>query len=186
MCFSNLVVISPKAPSAHGSSLKAQCYHNRAIQSWPTYTRSQLLEIRTKLKHDTRYCTVPFTSINQVRKFKINKHPSKLELSRAQIKQKGSQHNNLITIEPKSKDIIVSQYVRIATVNTRSIKNKVDLVLENNELENLDFLAITETWLADTDEDRAWIATSQLDSELYSFHTHNRLEKRGVRTRITA
>ena len=179
MCFSNLVVISPKAPSALGSSLKAQCYHNRATQSWPTYTRSQLLEIRTKLKHDTRYCTIPFTTINQVREFKLNKRPSKLELRRAQIKQKGSHHNNLITIEPKSKDKIVSQYVRIATVNTRSIKNKVDLVLENSELENLDFLAITETWLADTDEDRAWIATSQLESDQYSFHTHNRLEKKG-------
>ena len=181
MCFSNLVVISLKdqAPSAHRSSLKAQCCHNGATHGWPIYTRSQLLEIRSKLKHDTRYCTIPFATINQVRKFKINKHPSKLELHHAQIKQKSSQHNNRIAIETKSKDKIVSQYVRIATVNTCSIKNKVDLVLENSELENLDFLAITETWLADTDEDRAWIATSQLESGMYSFHMHNRLGKRG-------
>ena len=52
---------------------------------------------------------------------------------------------------------MVSQHIRIATINTRSIKNKVELVphLENSELQNLDFLAITETWLKDTDEDRA-------------------------------
>ena len=50
---------------------------------------------------------------------------------------------------------MVSQHIRIATINTRSIKNKVELVLENSELQNLDFPAITETWLKDTDEDRA-------------------------------
>ena len=30
-------------------------------------------------------------------------------------------------------------------VNTRPMKNKIELVLENSELENLDILAITET-----------------------------------------
>lgn len=76
-------------------------------------------------------------------------------------------------MEIKSKKKTISQCIRIAKVNTQSIKNKVQLVLENSELENLDFLAITETWLTDTDEDRAWIATSQLDSDKHSFQTHN-------------
>ena len=64
---------------------------------------------------------------------------------------------------------MVSQHIRITTINTRSIKNKVELVLENSELQNLDFLAITETWLKDTNEDRAWISSSQLESDKLSF-----------------
>ena len=39
-------------------------------------------------------------------------------------------------------------------VNTRSIKNKVELVIENSELENVDILAITETWLSNTAQDQ--------------------------------
>ena len=181
MCFSNLVVISPRDhdSSAHRPTLKAQCIHGDTIGPWPTYTRQQLLEIRNMVKQNTRYCTIPFETINLVRKYKINKCPSRLECSWAQIRQSGSQQNNLVNIEIKARGITVSQHIRIATVNTRSIKNKVDLVLENSELENLDFLAITETWLNDTDEHRAWIMTSQLESEKYSFHTHNRLGKRG-------
>ena len=74
---------------------------------------------------------------------------------------------------------MVSQYIRIATVNTGSIKNKVELVLENSELQNLDFLAITETCLKDTNEDRAWISSSQLEIDKLSFQTHNRQNRRG-------
>ena len=74
---------------------------------------------------------------------------------------------------------MVSQHIRIATINTRSIKNKVELVLENSELQNLDFLAITEIWLKDTDEDRTWISSSQLESDKLSFQTLNRQNKRG-------
>ena len=41
-------------------------------------------------------------------------------------------------------------------------------------------LAITETWLKDTDEDRAWIASSQLESDkLIPDQAHNRQNKRG-------
>ena len=160
MCFSNLVVISPKSQlcptsSALGSPHKAQSIQGSTIARWPTYTRQQLLAIQNMVKLDNRYSRIPFKTINLVRKLKINKCPSKLDKECPIIKQTKIQAKNLVNIEIKPTDKIVSQHIRIATVNTRSIKNKIELVLENSELQNLDFLAITETWLKDTDEDRA-------------------------------
>ena len=84
MCFSNLVVISPNSQlqlvpttSALGSPLKAQYIQEDTIARWPTYTRQQLLDIKNIVKLDNRYSRIPFETINLVRKFKINKHPSK-------------------------------------------------------------------------------------------------------------
>ena len=48
-------------------------------------------------------------------------------------------------------------------------------MLKNCALENLDFLAITETWLTDTDKHIAWIVTNQLEGDKHSFQTHNQL-----------
>ena len=182
MCFSNLVIISPnlvQASSATGSPHKAQYNQEDKIERRPTYTRQQLLDIKNLVKQDNRYSKIPFETINLVRKYKINKRPSKLDRERPTIKQTKIQPSNLVNIEIREDSKLVSNHIRIATVNTRSIKNKVELVLENSNLQNLDFLAVTETWLRDTDDDRAWIETSQLESEELSFQTHNRQNKRG-------
>ena len=151
MCFSSLVVISPNSQlcptsSALGSPHKAQCIQGSTIARWPTYTRQQLLSIQNMVKQDNRYSRIPFETINLVRKFKINKHPSKLDKECPIIKETKIQTKNIVNIEIKPNNKVVIQHVRIATINTRSIKNKVELVLENSELHNLDFLAITETW----------------------------------------
>ena len=188
MCFSNLVIISPNSQpqpqlvptsSAIGSPHKAQYNQENTIARQPTYTRQQLLDIKNIVKLDNRYSRIPFDTINLVRKFKINKRPSKLDGECPTIKQTRIQPSNLVNIELKEDSKLVSQHIRIATVNTRSIKNKVELVLENSHLQNLDFLAVTETWLKDTDEDRAWIESSQLESEELSFQMHNRQNRRG-------
>ena len=47
-------------------------------------------------------------------------------------------------------------------------------MLESSELESIDILAITETWLTDSQEDQAWVQTSGLQDEEHSFHTQNR------------
>ena len=177
MCFSNLVVISPnsQATSTPGSPHKAN-----TIAWQPTYTRQQLIDMGNIVKLDNRYSKIPFETINMVRKFKINKHPSKLEYKQAPIKQTKVNSKNLINIQTsKENTTIKTPYIRTGMVNTRSIKNKVELVLENSILENLDILAITETWLKNNNEDQAWIATSGLDNDNYTFHTHSRIHRRG-------
>ena len=81
MCFSNLVIISPnlvQASSATGSPHKAQYNQEDTIERRPTYTRQQLLDIKDLVKLDNRYSKIPFETINLVRKYKINKRPSKL------------------------------------------------------------------------------------------------------------
>ena len=129
MCFSNLVVISPNSQlcpttSALGSPHKAQCIQciqGSTIARRPTYTRQQLLDIQNIVKLDNRYSRIPFETINLVRKFKINKCPSKLDKECPIIKQTKIQAKNLVNIEIKVDSKVVSQHVRIATVNTRSI-----------------------------------------------------------------
>ena len=146
MCFSNLVVILPKlcsAPSAGRSPTYKASATIGTIGACPTYTRDQLMHI----KLDTWYSKISFRTIQLVRKLKINKHPSKLELGCNQIKQYRSNTKNLVKIDIINNDKITRNNLRIAMVNTRSLKNKIELVLENSELENLDILAITETWL---------------------------------------
>ena len=110
MCFSNLVVISPNSQlvpttSALGSPLKAHCIQGNqgdTIGRQPTYTRQQLLDIRNIVKLDNRYSRIPFETINLVRKFKINKCPSKLDRECPIIKQTKFQANNLVNIEIKA------------------------------------------------------------------------------------
>ena len=104
MCFSNLVVISPNSQlcpttSALGSPDKAQCIQGNTIARWPTYTRQQLLDIKNIAKLDNRYSRIPFETINIVRKFKINKCPSKLDKEHQTIKQTKIQAKNLVNIE---------------------------------------------------------------------------------------
>ena len=179
MCFSNLVVISPRLDQALSAERlpphKAQC--TMGTQACPNYTRNQLLDIRNAIKHDTRYSKIPFETIKLVRKYKIKKRPSKL--FRPNIKQLKTNTKNLVNIEVKNNDQIITNKIRIATANTRSIKNKSELVMENSKLESIDILAITETWLTDSEEDKAWIKTSGLEDHGYSFHTHNRSDRRG-------
>ena len=90
MCFSNLVVISPKlcpAPSTERSiPYKATCTIG-AEHRYPTYTRDQLVHIGNTVKYDTRYSKIPFETINLVRKYQIHKWPRKLEQNWPSIKQ---------------------------------------------------------------------------------------------------
>ena len=153
MCLSNLVVILPTeyldhAPSTHRSQHKVP-------NVWPTYTRDQLLEFKNKLKLDNRYSILQYETINRVKELKINKRPRKYETR--ELEKRSENTKNLVRFgtSPNS-----SNNIQIGTVNTRSIKNKTQLVLENSRTENLDFLVITETWLTNMDEDQQWLKTS--------------------------
>ena len=137
------------------------------------------MAIKDMVKLDTKYCRIPFQTINLVRKLKINKWPSKLDLQCQPISQSKINTKNLVNIDISPKGHTITNNLRIATINTRSIKNKVELVIENSELESIDILAITETWLTDSQEDQAWVQTSGPQDQEHSFHTHNRQGRRG-------
>ena len=69
---------------------------------------------------------------------------------------------NLIQINPTGKND--SNNIRIVTINVGSVKNKKQQIVETTELENIDFIMLTETWLKNTDEEKAWINTSDLNN----------------------
>ena len=71
----------------------------------------------------------------------------------------------------------VSSNVRVGTVNARSVKNKLDIIVETSKIENLDFLVISETWLGE--EDTHWLATRSLDTGDYRIQAINRQGKQG-------
>ena len=51
----------------------------------------------------------------------------------------------------------VSNNVRIATLNGKSVKNKDHLIVQQLLETDTDIAVITETWLKDTDVDEAWL-----------------------------
>ena len=149
MCYNNLVVISPthQLGTSAGRSTHRQCLVR------PHYTREQLINMSSKLKL-CKYSTLSFAAIETIRKIR----------------------KNLVHIQLGTDQIYTSN-VRVGTVNTRSVKNKSDLIIETSKLENLDFLVISEIW--QREEDAHWVATSSLDTEGYRIQTINRQGKQG-------
>ena len=72
-----------------------------------------------------------------------------------------------------------SNNIRMATINVRSIKNKQQQIVETSELENTDFIIQTETQPKNTDEDKAWINTSDLDNKNLRIDAVNRTARKG-------
>ena len=170
MCYNNLVIILPThqlGTSAGGST-------HRQYMAQPHYTREQLINMSNKLK-SCKYSILPFSAIETIRKLKMNKSPSKLGSRLNQYTGKVNT-KNLVHIQ-LGIDQIYTSNVRVGTVNTRSVKNKSDLIVETSKLENLDFLVISETWLRE--EDAHWVATSSLATEEYRIQTINRQGKQG-------
>ena len=172
MCYNNLVVISP----THQLETSAGGSAHRQYMVRPLYTREQLINMSNKLKLKTcKYSILPFSTIETIRKLKINKRPSKLG-SRLNSYTSKVNTKNLVQI-PLGTDQIKTSNVRVATVNTRSLKNKADLIIETSKLEDSDFLVISETWLKE--EDEHWLATSSLATDEYRIQAINRPVKQG-------
>ena len=170
MCYNNLVVISP----THQLVTSADGSPHRQYMAQPHYTREQLINMSSKLK-SCKYSILSFSAIETIRKLKINKRPSKLG-SRLNNYTSKVNTKNLVQIHLGAGQVKTSN-VRVGTVNTRSVKNKSDLIIETSKLENLDFLVISETWLKE--EDAHWVATSSLATDEYRIQTINRQGKQG-------
>ena len=175
MCYNNLIVISP----THQLETSAGRSPHRQYMARPQYTREQLINMSSKLKL-CKYSILPFSTIEIVRKLKINKRPSKLG-SRLNNYTSKVNTKNLIQVNLGTNQTKTSN-VRVGIVNTRSVKNKSDFIIETSKLENLDFLVISETWLKE--EDTHWIATSSLATDEYRIQTINRQGKQGGRVAL--
>ena len=84
---------------------------------------------------------------------------------------------NLIQINTTEKN--KSKNIRIATINARSVKNKQLQIVETVDLQNIDFIMLTETWVKNMDEDKAWIDTSNLNNNNLTLDTVSRTKRQG-------
>ena len=129
-----------------------------------------------KLK-DSKYCILPFHTIDKIRELGLNKCKARKYNSRYLHKPKKVNTKNVIQINTTEKNN--SNNIRVATINARSVKNKQLQIAETVELQNIDFIMLTETWLKNTDKDKAWVNTSDLNNNNLRLDTVNRTKRQG-------
>ena len=137
---------------------------------------NQLITMSNKLK-DSKYYILPFDTLNKIGELGLNKCKARKYNSRYLHKPKKVNTKNLIQIDTTEKNN--SNNIRIATINTRLVKNKQLQIAETVELQNTDFIMLTETWLKNTDEDNAWVNTSDLNNNNLRLDTVNRTKRQG-------
>ena len=159
---SNLIIISPAmdAQRSRPNCTKSAGQHVYAQGSRPNctestkqhvYTPNQLRSIGKQYKNGNKLRILPFGAIRQIRDLclnKRNKRKYRKNLHRHLFKQTRIYHKNLKEVNYDDRDgDDPTKYLRIVTVNTRSIKNKQKIVLEAIRRYSLDLLVVTETWL---------------------------------------
>ena len=80
------------------------------------------------------------------------------------------------TNEVKQQEIKKFQF---ATVNTRSIKPREDMILEALNEYQIDLLVTTETWLRDNEDDQQWLLGSEINRNGFQTLPINRKIKKG-------
>ena len=78
--------------------------------------------------------------------------------------------------------IILKQLERNITIsvfNAQSIRNKEALILDHLLQHKVDLAVVTETWLTDTDRDKVWLQSSDVNKDIYSLSSSIRTCKRG-------
>ena len=139
-----------------------------------TYSSSELKQIG-----DLMVRKVPnYYAIRRIKELKINRRRIRLQ-KRKKTDQRGVSLGNLSCL-PRSENmpILNSKFVSFATVNARSLKQSLNMILEVIVRENLDFIVITETWL--TTKDDFWLKSQMLHSlNLKSYSIPRPSAKRG-------
>ena len=169
MCYQHLIEI-PLNPQTQNKS------PNKAI----VYTSQELREIRNKVKDTKLYLRINLGTIKKVRDCRINRQritPTSHDHQPrgAYTQTRGVNTQNLITIRTvDTGGEVTMPYLKIATLNARSVKNKDQLLFQELTDNSIDIGLITETWLKDTQEDEAWVNQSALQQNSYKTWLHNR------------
>ena len=148
------------------------------------YDRNQLFAInlnyvthRTRLNGDT---------VINVRRLRINKrHRGKrggIRLSH-KYRQEWMIHNsinlnNLVQVSLQ-KAAETTMEVNISTMNTQSLRNKKYVLVEDIETNAVDLCVLTETWLDNTEKDKAGLLSSPLNMDRLKMYTKNRIGNKG-------
>ena len=154
--YSNLIIIPlsmdaqrsiPNCTKSAGQHVYEQGSRPNCIKSTKqyVYTPNQLRSIGKQYKNGNKPKILPFGAIRQIRDpclNKRNKRKYRTNLWRHLFKQTRINHKNLKQVNYDDRDgDDPTKYLRIGTINTRSIKNKQELVLETINRYNLDFIS---------------------------------------------
>ena len=172
MCIGNVIVLTPSENNNFSHSSTGYSKHKETLGPYH-YMSNQLITMSNKLK-DSKYYILPFDTINKIVEQGLNKCKARKYNSRYLHKPKKVNTKNLIQINTTEKNN--SNTIRVATINARSVKNKQ---LQIVELQNIDFIMLTETWLKNMDKDKAWVSTPDLNNNNLRLDTVNRMKRQG-------
>ena len=139
-----------------------------------TYARDSLRLIGTKCQHDQCYRVMPFRSVTSIRSLDLNRRLGKLNKKppRPVITRHGASLDNLVQVEIKhDDDTLHDTQMTIATLNIRSIKNKDQLVLRELNYTNADIVIVTESWLNNSEDNKLWIKSMDLNKDPYKCYS---------------
>ena len=162
-----LAIVEVYIPKNHGFyqvkelSLTTDSPLGSPISTKISYTSAELKAIGNQMKRK-----VPnFSTIRTIKRLKINRRRIRLQ----KFWKRAERKINLQNIVSLQKDIDVPvlnhKFISFGTVNARSIRSSINLILELLVREKLDFLVVTESWLRHDDDH--WLRSQQLAQHDY-------------------
>ena len=174
MCLANLIVITP-TPSSTTLYPKAQ--ESNETNEITTYSCNELIDL-SKSQLSKILTGLPPGSIRKIRDLRLNKKRIKIK----HHKTRSTSQANLQNLRQVITTNEVKQHEKkfwFATVNTRSLKPREDIILEALNDYQIDLLVTTETWLRDTEDDQQWLLGSELNRNGFQTLPINRKIKKG-------
>ena len=156
----NLVQIQTESSPTHDNTRIHSTVKERI-----TYNRAKLLGLRNHHDNKLLPCLLPFNTIRTVRSLRLNRKKCKTNVKPKfyQTARRGVNPNNLIRV-PTGKEsddtVQIRHGISVSTINTRLVKNKDHILMDELKLNNSDCIVITETWLGSDDDD--WVKQSCL------------------------
>ena len=144
-----------------------------------TYSHNELMVIHRETRNNQKYRILPFGAISEIRSLKLNH--KKIKNSKQHItKQKGVNPDNLTHVQIKKILEPHNSKLKIAKVNTQSIRNKELQVIELISDHKLDLMEATETWLTDSQTENIWLEGTCLNKDQLRMLVNNRVRHRGA------
>ena len=174
MCLANLIVITP-TPSLNNLYPKVQ--ESNETKEITTYSCNELIDL-SKSQLSKNLTGLPPGSIRKIRDLRLNKKRINLR----QHKTRSTNQANLQNLRQVITTNEVKQHEKkfqFATVNTRSLKPRKDIIFKALNDYQIDLLVTTETWLRDTEDDQQWILGSELNRNGFQTLPINRKIKKG-------
>ena len=168
----NIIIASNEECTKGKTSMSSQA-EPECIQ----YTSWDLYALRDRQHDKSNQRIMSSEVIRRIRSLKINRKRIRIQ-DYIKPSARGINTRNLIyvpIVDSQGKQI--EKNFKIATLNTRSLKPKAHLVLEEYLENNLDILLLTETWLSDND--KFWCESCDFNNNGLCFDFENRVGGQG-------